>query len=191
MSRVSCSKEMFRSSQPSVCIQVGLPDPDRYSTMGANPKGRREGLVLSNSSRLQFRPVVSGSEWICRESHNKHRPKWYNFWGEPPSPEGNEHDPRQDHKSGRIGKSQATHPVAQSARCSTQKARESLERAASPSENGHSNVPWLYQQEDSGQNSQDQPQLNRVFQHPGWQPLVPFSARAALCNDDRIVYHLL
>ena len=84
MSRVSCSKEMFRSNQPSVCIQVGLPDPDRYSTMGVNPKGRREELVPTNSSRLQFRPAASGSEWICRESHNKHRSKWYNFLGEPP-----------------------------------------------------------------------------------------------------------
>ncbi len=76
---------MFRSSQPSVCTQVGLPDPDRDCTMDANPKGRREGLVLTNSSRLQFWPVVSGIEWACQESHNKHRSKWYSFWGEPPA----------------------------------------------------------------------------------------------------------
>jgi hypothetical protein len=39
-------------SQPAGCTQVGLPGPDRHCTMGVNPKGRREGLILTNSSRL-------------------------------------------------------------------------------------------------------------------------------------------
>ena len=35
-----------------VCTQIGLPGPHRHCTMGVNPKGRREGLILTNSSRL-------------------------------------------------------------------------------------------------------------------------------------------
>jgi hypothetical protein len=91
-------KRKKETSQPSGCTQAGLPGPDRHCTMGANPKGRREGLVLTNSSRLQFRPVISGSERACQVSHNKYKvvqlfggnsrllggTPWYSFRGNSP-----------------------------------------------------------------------------------------------------------
>ena len=61
MSRVWCSKEMFRSSQPSVCIQVGLPDPDRYCTMRANPKGYSPELAEGKARGIGFNQFISSS----------------------------------------------------------------------------------------------------------------------------------